>query len=72
VTDLDLRNDENERSLTSSAVAEKHQDVSPKKTMDEVADAITGCNDVGLWAVWPANMPENMRKYWLKYETGSF
>ena len=22
--------------------------------------------------LWPANMPENMRKYWLKKETGSF
>jgi len=65
VTDLDLRNDENRSSLTSSAVAEERQDVSSK-------NAITGGNDIGLWALWPANIPEQMREYWLKYETGYF
>jgi len=37
-----------------------------------MADAITGGNDIGLWAFWLANVPEKMREYWLKYETGSF
>jgi len=67
VTDLDLRNDENRPSLTSSAVAEERPDVSSKNTIDEMGDAITGGNDVGLWALWPANIPEKMREYWLKY-----
>ena len=35
VTDLDLRNDETRRSLTSSA-AEERQDVSSKNTIDEM------------------------------------
>ena len=48
VTDLDLRNDENSPSSISSAVAEEHQDISPKNTMDEMADAITGGNDICL------------------------
>jgi len=48
VTDLDLRNDENRPNLTSSAVAEEHQDVSSKNTIDEMADAITGSNRSGL------------------------
>jgi len=42
VTDLDLRNDENRPSLTSSAVAEERQDVSSK-------NAITGGSDTGLF-----------------------
>ena len=71
MTDLDLRNDENRPSLTSSAVAER-QDVSPKNTIDKMADAITWGSDIALWALWPANVPEKMREYWLKYETGSF
>jgi len=25
-----------------------------------------------FWALWSANIPEKMREYWLKYETGSF
>jgi len=58
VTDLDLRNDENTRSLTSSAVAEERQDVSSKNTIDEMADAITGGKDIGIWALWPASIPE--------------
>jgi len=33
-----------------------------------MADAITGGNDIGLW---PANIPEEMQKYWLKNEPGS-
>jgi len=37
-----------------------------------MADAITGGNDIGLWTLWPANISEKMREYWLKYETGSF
>jgi len=37
-----------------------------------MADAITGGNDIGHWALWPANIPEKMREYWLKCERGSF
>ena len=37
-----------------------------------MADAIAGGNDIGLWAFWPANLPEKTREYWLKYETGSY
>jgi len=44
VTDLNVRNDENRPSLTSSAAAEELQNVSSKNTMDEMADAITGGN----------------------------
>ena len=47
MADLDLRNDEYRSSLTSSAVAEERQDVSSKNTMNEMADAITGGNDIG-------------------------
>ena len=61
VTDLDQRNDENRPSSTSSAVAEERQDVSSKNTIDEMAEAITGGNDIGLWALWPANIPEKCR-----------
>jgi len=57
VADLDLRNDEYRSSLTSSAVAEERQDVSSKNTIDGMADAITGGNDIGLWALWPASIP---------------
>ena len=64
VTDLDLCNDENKLSLTSSAIAEERQDVSLKNTIDEMADAITGGNDIGLWDLWQANI--QMREYWLK------
>jgi len=72
VTNLDLRNDENKPSLTSSAVAEERQDASSKNTTDEMANAITGGNDIGLWALWPASIPEKIREYLLKYGTGSF
>jgi len=71
-TDLDLRNDENRLSLTSGAAAEERQDVSSKNMIDEMADAITGGSDIGLSVLWPANIPEKMRDYWLKYELGSF
>jgi len=54
----DLRNDENTPSLTSSAAAEERQDVSSKDKIYEMADAITGGNDIGLWALWSANIPE--------------
>ena len=37
-----------------------------------MADAITGGSDIGLSVLWPANIPEKMRDYWLKYELGSF
>ena len=57
MTDLDLRNDENRPSLTSSAVEER-QDVSSKNTIDEMADTITGGKEIGLWALWPGNIPE--------------
>jgi len=39
---------------------------------DEMADAITGGNDIDLWAFWPASVLEKILEYWLKYETGSF
>ena len=48
VTDLDVRNDENRPSLTSSAVAEERQEASSKNTIDALADAITEGNDIGL------------------------
>ena len=38
VTDLDLRNDENRPSLTSSAVAEERHDVKSKNTIDQMTD----------------------------------
>ena len=57
VTDLDLCNDEYRPRLTSSAVAEERQ-VSSKSRIDEMADTITGGNDIGLWIFWPANIPE--------------
>ena len=44
----DLCNDENRPSLTSGAVAEECQDVSSKSTIDKMADAITGSNQIGL------------------------
>jgi len=56
---LALCNDANTSSLTSGILAE-HQEVSLKKTIDEVADATTGGNDIGLW---PANIPEKMQEY---------
>jgi len=28
-----------------------------------MADAITAANVIGLWALWPANIPEKMREY---------
>jgi len=51
VTDLVLRNDEDRSSLTSGAapVAEERQEASSKNTMDEMAAAITGGRDIGLW-----------------------
>jgi len=66
VTDLDLRNDENRPSSTSGAAAEERQEVSSKNTMDEMSEAITGGNDIGLWA---STIPEKKREYWLKNET---
>jgi len=57
-TDLDLRIDKNRPSLTSSVVAEERQGVSLKNTIDEMADAITAGKDIGLWALWPANISE--------------
>jgi len=54
---LDLCKDENRPSSTSSAAAEERQDVWSKNTIDEMADAITGGNDIGLWAFWPAKIP---------------
>jgi len=39
-----------------------------------MADATTGGDDFGLWALgaWRANIPEKTWEYWLKYETDSF
>ena len=48
VTDLDLRNDENRPCFPSSAVAEERQDLQLINTLDEMADAITGGNDIAL------------------------
>jgi len=28
-----------------------------------MADATTGGNDIGLWAFWPANIPDKMWEY---------
>jgi len=66
VTVLDLRNDENRSSLTSGAVAEERQEVSSKRTIDKMVDAITGGNDIGLWS---ADIPEKMQEDWLKNDT---
>jgi len=60
VTDIDVCNDENRPSLTSSAVQEERQDVSSKNTLNEMAHTITGGNDIGLWTLWPAYLPENV------------
>jgi len=60
VTDLNQRNDESRSSLTSSAISKVRQDVSSKNTIDEMADAITVGNKIGLWALWPANIPEKV------------
>jgi len=59
VTDLDLCNDENRPSLTSGAAAEELQDVSSKSTIDEMADVITGSNQIGVES---GNIPEKCRK----------
>ena len=48
MTDLDLRNDQNRRSLTSGAVADERQEVSSKSTIHEIDDVMTGGNDIGL------------------------
>ena len=65
VTDLNVRNDDNRPSLTSGAAAEERQEVSPKNTIDELSDGITGGSYIGLWS---SNIPEKMREYWLKNE----
>jgi len=65
VTDLDVCNDENRRSLTSGAAAEERQEVSPKNTIDRLADAITGGKGIGLWS---SNIPEKMRDIGWKTE----
>jgi len=41
--------------LTSSAGAEERQDVLSKNAIDQMADAITGGNDIDLWDLCPAN-----------------
>ena len=46
--------------LTSGAVAEEHQNVSSENTMDELADAMTGGKDTGLWLQW-RSQPKNLR-----------
>jgi len=60
---VDVHNDENRPSLISGAAAEEHRQVSSKHTADELADAVTGGKDIGLWSF---NMPEKMREYLLK------
>jgi len=42
------------------------REVSSINTIDEMADAITGGNDIGLWS---ANIPEQMREYCSRNET---
>jgi len=49
-------------------VAEERQETSLKNMIDEMADAITIGNDIGLWS---ATTREEIHKYWLKNETGS-
>ena len=71
VTGLDLSSDENRPSLTSGAVAEERPDVSSQNTIDEVAGAITGGNDIRLWALWPAIVPDKTLECWLKYKACS-
>ena len=69
MTDLDPRNDESRPSLTSGAVAEERPDVSSQNTIYEMADAIIGGNDIGLYR--PSGLPINwkkMQEYWLKCE----
>ena len=66
--DLDLRKDENRLSLTSGAVAEERQEVSSKNTIDDMADAITGGNDIGFWS---ANIPEKMQEFGWKLNRSS-
>ena len=41
--------------LTSSG---ERQNVSSKNIVDDMTDAITGGNDIGLWALWLANIEE--------------
>jgi len=55
-------------------VTEERQDVSSKNTIDEMAEAITEGNDIGLWVLWPANIPYTGKKAGIlvKYQTGSF
>ena len=60
-----LHNNDNRPSLTSGAAAEERQEVSSKNPMDELPDAITGDNDIGLLA---STIPEKMREHWLKNE----
>jgi len=50
-------------SSTSRAVAEERHDVSSKSTMDEMADAITGGNDIGLWASGQPIYLKKIREY---------
>jgi len=50
VVDLHQRNNENRTIFTSGAAAEEHQEVSSKNKIDELSEAITGGNDVGLWS----------------------
>jgi len=49
-------------------VAEERQEVSSKSTIDQMAAAITGGNDISLRS---ANILENVREYWLKNYAGS-
>ena len=60
VTDLDARNDDNRPSLTNGAAAEERQEAPSKNTIDELADAITGGKDIGLWS---SSIPEKIREY---------
>jgi len=58
VIDLDVHNDDSRPSLTSGAAEERQ--VSSINTIDELADAITGGKDIGLWS---SNIPEKMLEY---------
>jgi len=68
VTDLDLRNNENRPRLTSSAVAVERQGELSRNTIDKMADAITGSNDIGFCRDKRAHGPSGQTIYRKKYE----
>jgi len=63
VTDLHLRKDSPSLSSGAAPLVEELQAKSSKNTIDEMVDAVTSGNAIGLR---PAIMPGKMREYWLK------